>query len=164
MVHAELYQKCRAEAWQTYQARRQELEALWKEMNEASMQMMGAQQGIEQIQEDNKYAEQLAAMQKAMTLNETDLQQPVDADLAESTQEVQQIEDSDMEEGEEQELSKVKDPKSRHTKSFVASTSPTRVANQNLKVKAPVSKQGAWLVETQKLIFLGSNGLVKMES
>ena len=133
-VHADLYQKCRGEAWQTYVSRKADLEALHQEMNAASMQMLDGKETEEEVKEEIDFGLQLAAMQSALSPEIPQPQDPPNSNPA-FDGEVQEVMESDQEDMETELLPDGKQNKSKGSKPFVTSPSPLRVANQTLKPK-----------------------------
>lgn len=127
--HANMYQSCRADMLETYNKKLSELESLKKELSTASMQML-ATDLIEPVQANvPEVGVQMQAMQEVIDLEGA--VGPVDLT-------------DDMEEDEEP----MGTGRGHHVKSspkmpkgFRGATSPTKVANQHLKVKFQDGKE-----------------------
>ena len=121
-THAQLYQQCRAELLESYNGKLEELRNLKKEMSAASMTMLGASWTAPVIGE-NLEEDFVQSLQEVI-------------DLEGSVSAVDLTEDMDEEDmgGAATEGGAMKAPKA--AKTFRGSTSPLKVANQHLKVKA----------------------------
>eukprot|EP00435_Cladocopium_sp_Y103_P026462 s237_g6.t1 len=122
--HAALYQGCRSDLLETYNdAKLADLNVLKQEMSEASRTMLGQPLMDIEIPEQPDLAEQLQAMTEII-----DVESQVGA--------VDLTEDMEEDEMESDQPGALKTLAAKAPKSFRASSSPLKVANQMLKIKA----------------------------
>eukprot|EP00435_Cladocopium_sp_Y103_P059211 s338_g21.t1 len=121
--HAALYQGRRSDLLETYNTKLADLNALKQEMSEASRTMLGQPLMEIEIPEQPDLAEQMQAMQEVI-----DVESQVGA--------VDLTEDMEEDEMENDQPSALRKMATKAEKSFRASSSPLKVANQTLKIKA----------------------------
>lgn len=128
--HGEMFQNCRADLMEQYNAKIQELAAVKQEMKMASQSLLGPQWTEPFIPEAPDLEQQLVALQETMSVEGHT--GPVD--LTEEMEEEELLE----EEAQSKDMSGKNIPKAMRP--FRGSNSPTKVANHHLKIKAQDAK------------------------
>ena len=121
-THAQLYQQCRSELMEGYNGKLEELRNLKQEMSAASMTMLGASWTAPTV-EESPVEDFVQSLQEVI-------------DLEGSVGAVDLTEDMDEEDMEGATVEGGAGKASKPAKTFRGSTSPLKVANQHLKVKA----------------------------
>jgi regulator of sigma D len=131
MMHAEMYQRCRSDLLEVYNQKLEELRRMKAELKLASHSLLEEQHGEPEVLEPSGLAEQVEAMQAALT--QVGHVAPV-VSLLEDDEE----EDLDMKDnGEVQFVNEVKSTGRAH---FKGAASPQKVANLHLKTKKEKEK------------------------
>eukprot|EP00435_Cladocopium_sp_Y103_P017013 s1038_g4.t1 len=128
--HARLYQEYRADLLEAYNPKMQDFQLLKEEVSEASKSMLGQTWMAPTIPEPPNTALQMEAVQEVIDVEGQVGQIDLTEDMEEDEMEEQKMPDGNI----------VKQSPNR-PKSFRASTSPLKVANQTLKIKQDKEKQ-----------------------